>query len=124
MIKPMKPNIGLWILSEPSTESLTNRLKFCWLKVMCCICQSNELECEIKQKTGGAKQGASQKSWRSHVLPRPPLRTATVALSLLCDVRYSTMERLSWEFLIYCYITSRHRATIMPARMAANGNFS
>jgi len=30
-----------------------NRLKFCWLKVICCICQSNELEREIKHKTGG-----------------------------------------------------------------------
>jgi len=31
----------------------SKRLKFCWLKVICCICQSNELEREIKQKTGG-----------------------------------------------------------------------
>jgi len=31
----------------------SNRFKFCWLKVICCICQSNELEREIKHKTGG-----------------------------------------------------------------------
>jgi len=41
-------------MSEPSPESLTNRLKFFWLKVTCCICQSKELEREIKQKTGGS----------------------------------------------------------------------
>ena len=35
-----------------------NHLKFCWLKVICFICQSNELEREIKQKTGG-----QQKIW-------------------------------------------------------------
>jgi len=41
MINPIKPNIGLRISSEPWTES-SKRLKFCWLKVICCICQSNE----------------------------------------------------------------------------------
>jgi len=60
-------------------------------------------------KNWGAKQGFSPKSGRGHGPPRSPLRTATVPLSLLCDVRYSTMERLSWEFLSYCYnnITSQ-----------------
>jgi len=56
-----------------------------------------------KAKNLAAKQGASQKPRRSHETPRPPLRTATEALSLLCDVRYSTMEKWSWEFLIYRY---------------------
>jgi len=41
----------------------------------------------------GAKQGGSQKSRRAMAHPGP-LRTATVALSLLCDVCYSTMEKL------------------------------
>jgi len=103
MIKPIKSNIGLWISSEPSPENLTNCLKFCWLKVTCCICQSSELEREIEQKTRGDKQGASQKSGRGHgPSSPPPIRTATVALSLLCDLRYSTMEKLSWEFFIHC----------------------
>ena len=31
----------------------SNRLKFFWLKGICCICQSKELEREIKQKPGG-----------------------------------------------------------------------
>ena len=34
----------------------SNRLKFCWMKVICCICQSNKLEREIKQKTEGISQ--------------------------------------------------------------------
>ena len=103
MIKPIKPNIGLWISSEPSPKT-SNRLNFFWLKVICCICQSNELEREIEQKTGGASRRLAKNlggPWPT----QPPLRTATVALSLLCDVRYSIMEKLSWEFLIYCYIT-------------------
>ena len=40
----------------------SNRLKLCWLNVICCICQSNDLEREIQQKNWGGKQGASQKS--------------------------------------------------------------
>jgi len=52
----------------------SNRLKFYWLKVICCLCQSNELE--IKHKTGGGKQGGSQKSGAPW-LTQSPLRTAT-----------------------------------------------
>jgi len=51
----------------------SNRLKFFWLNVICCICQSNELECEIKQKTGGgASREGSQKSRRTMAYPGPP----------------------------------------------------
>jgi len=38
----------------------SNRLKFCWLKVICCICQSNELEREIQHKTGGSSRGPAK----------------------------------------------------------------
>ena len=41
----------------------SHRLKFCWLKVICCICQSNELELEIKQKMGGQVEGQT-KIWK------------------------------------------------------------
>ena len=39
-----------------------NRLKYCWPKVIYCICQPNELKREIKKKNGGAKREAKQKS--------------------------------------------------------------
>jgi len=39
---------------------LNYRLKFCWLKLICCLCQSNELEREIKHTTGGDKLGPAQ----------------------------------------------------------------
>jgi len=39
--------------------------------------------------------GGQPKIWEGYGPPRPPFTTATVALSLLCDVRYSTMEKLS-----------------------------
>jgi len=60
MIKPIKPNIGLWISSKPSPETLQIVLKFCWLKVICCICQSNELERQIKKTGVGGKQGPAK----------------------------------------------------------------
>ena len=57
MIEPIKTTIGLWISSESSPERSVNRSKFCWLKVICCICQSNELEPVIKQKSGVPSKG-------------------------------------------------------------------
>jgi len=50
----------------------SNRLKFCWLKVICCICQSNELECEIKQKTGGPAKNLGG-PWPTKAPLEPPL---------------------------------------------------
>jgi len=50
----------------------SHRLKFCWLKVICCICQSNELEHEIKQKTGRPSRGASKYLGGAMAHPAPP----------------------------------------------------
>jgi len=58
------------------------------------MCQSNELEHEIKQKTGEPSRGPAKNMGWAMAHPGP-VRTATVALSFLCDVRYSTMEKLS-----------------------------
>jgi len=41
------------------------------------------------------KLGGQPKIWEGHGPPSPPFRSVTVALSLFCDVRYSTMEKLS-----------------------------
>jgi len=38
--------------------------------------------------------------------PRPWYAEDLLASSLLCDVRYSTMEKLSRELLVYCYVTN------------------
>ena len=72
----------------------SNRLKFCWLKVICCICQSNELEREIKQKTGG-KRGASQKSGGT-VAHRIPLQEPTL-WRYHCSVTYVTRQWRSYH---------------------------
>jgi len=54
VINPIKPNIGLFVnIVRTVARKSSNRLKFCWLKVNCCVCQSNEVEREIKHKTGG-----------------------------------------------------------------------
>ena len=37
----------------------------------------------------------------------PPCgRPCFLALALLCDVHYLTVEKLSWELFIYCYVTN------------------
>ena len=65
------PNFQGWEcpFSPPGDAHVSNRLKFCWLKVTCCICQSNELEHESQQKNGGPSRGSAK--------ARLPLRTAT-----------------------------------------------
>jgi len=51
------------------------RLKYCWLKVIWFICQSNELEREIKGKTGERNEGQPKIGER---MAHPgPLTTAT-----------------------------------------------
>jgi len=50
---------------------LNYRLKFCWLKVICCIWQPNELERKINHKTGGDCQ-ISGGRWPTQA-PRPLL---------------------------------------------------
>jgi len=66
---------------------LNYRSKYCWPKVIYCICQPNELEREIKKKLGG-KQGAKQKSGdamqnrRQKVFNRGALRFCGGALHL------------------------------------------
>jgi len=47
---------------------LNYRLKYCWPKVIYCTCQRNELEREIKKKTGAD----SQKSWEPWPTQAPP----------------------------------------------------
>jgi len=53
MVKTYQIQHRLVNIVRTVTRKSSNRLKFCWLKVICSICQSNELEREIKQKTGG-----------------------------------------------------------------------
>ena len=47
-------------------------VKYYWPKVICCMGQSSEFEREIKQKTGGASGGASQKSGGAMATPQAP----------------------------------------------------
>jgi len=68
MIKPTNPNRLVNIVWTVARKS-SNRLKFCWLKVIRCISQSNELEGEIRQKTGGQTRG-QPKTWGSHRVAR------------------------------------------------------
>jgi len=60
------------------TRGLLNyRLKFCWLKVICCVIyHSNELERKIKHKTGWSSRMPA-KSLGGHGPHRTPLRTTT-----------------------------------------------
>jgi len=63
------------IIVRTVARKSSNRLKYCWLKVICCICQSNELEREIQHKTGGPSSGPAKNlgvPWPTQV----PFRTA------------------------------------------------
>ena len=51
----------------------SNRLKFFCLKVICCVCQSNELKREIKQKIGGSSRGPAENLGRAMAHPGLPL---------------------------------------------------
>ena len=71
----------------------SNRLKFWWLKVICCICQSNELEREIKHKTGGPNTGP--KIWikrrpKSGFKRRPQLTTDASMIMWVSTARTHT----------------------------------
>ena len=58
---------------------LNYRLKYCWPKVIHCICQPNELERDIKKKTGG-NTGGKQKSGGPWPTQAPPLEFPLDAL--------------------------------------------
>jgi len=92
MIKPIKPNRLVNIVRNVASNS-SNRLQFFCLIVICCICQSNELNVKLNKKMG-RQVGGPAKSLGGPWPTEAPLRTATVVLSLLCDVRHSTMEKL------------------------------
>jgi len=51
-----------------ATGLLNYRLKYCWPKVIYCICQPNELEREITQKTGAEQANI----WGDMAHPGPP----------------------------------------------------
>jgi len=83
---------------------LNYRLKYCWPKMIYCICQPNEIEREIKKKTGGPSRGPS-KNLGGMAPPAPPLRIATG-----CE-----NERL-WS-LFRCIFSNRH---FLPDRKHRN----
>jgi len=56
---------------------LNHRLKYCWRKVIYCICQPNELEREITKKLGGQAGGPS-KNLGPKAHPGPPLESPLV----------------------------------------------
>jgi len=67
------------------------------------LAESYLLYMSIKRTWNYAKNWSGQaegqpKIWEGPWPTQASLRTATVALSLLC-------VKLSWEFLVYCYIT-------------------
>jgi len=58
---------------------LAYRSKFCWLEVICCACQSNELKREIMKKNLGAKNLGGAWSNRPPPLESPLLFHANFA---------------------------------------------
>jgi len=63
---------AFWKYWIQARELLNYRLKYCWRKIIYCICQPKELERKITKKTGGAKQ----KSGGGMAHPSPPLESS------------------------------------------------
>jgi len=59
MINPIKPNVGLWISSEPSPESLQIGENFAGWKLFAVYVNQTNLNVKISKKLE-AKQGVSQ----------------------------------------------------------------
>jgi len=54
--------------------TVNQHLKYCWLKVICSMCQSNELKCEIKHATWGPSW-EPDKNLRGMAHPDHPLES-------------------------------------------------
>ena len=66
-----------------------------------CICQPNELNREIKKKTGECKRGAKQKSGGSMAHPKPPLESSLHPLAL---ENYVRLEPTTGHEFLYVWI--------------------
>jgi len=64
MIKPIKPNIGLWISSEPWPEPLKIVWNFAGWMLSAVYVNQRKLKVKLSIKLGG-EQGASQKPGRA-----------------------------------------------------------
>jgi len=77
--------------------------KYCWPKVIYCICQSNKLEWKIKKKLGGQTRG-QPKIWGGMARPAPR-RIATACIDWLLDDDKPFRFSRSWtryaKFLFY-----------------------
>jgi len=71
MINPIKPNIGLWISSEPSPESLHIVQNFVGWKLSAVYVNQTNLNVKLSTKLG-AKQWASPKSGGAMAHPSLP----------------------------------------------------
>jgi len=63
---------------------LNYRLKYCWPKVIYCICQPNELKREIK-KNWGSQTGEQAKILGGYGPPRPPLESPLLLSNNTCN---------------------------------------
>jgi len=61
---------------------LNYRLKYCWAKVICCVCQPNELKLKNKKKLGGLNMGPT-KNLGGHGSLSPPLESPLAKVSKL-----------------------------------------
>ena len=77
---------------------INNRWKYCWLKVIYCICQPKELKWEIKKKTGGSNGGLT-KNQGDHGPPRSPLTIATVLIHASVKDDDDLQRQMKW---LYC----------------------
>jgi len=86
----------------------SNPLKFCWLKFICYICQSNELERENKHKTagGGASKGPA-KNLGAMAHPRSPLEPPLIGgrHNKNSHARKNKTKAIFWGLLVFSIVS-------------------
>jgi len=93
----------------------------CWLKVICCICQSNKVEREIQHQTGG-QAGGQPKIWGAMAHPgsplEPPLGNTRTKHNQLCAIIWNFCD--AKKLLQDSELTAKVRS--MPAAYSADAS--
>ena len=95
MIKPIKPNIGLWISSEPSPESLQIVWNFAGWKLSAVYASETSLKMKLSKKLGEPSRGPAKNLGGAMANPAPSLRTPLWRYH--CTVTYVTRQWRSYH---------------------------
>jgi len=94
---------------------LNYRLKYCWPKVICCICQPNELNGKLRKNWGGANRGPSKNLGEPCPI-QAPFRIATVAASAALNQQGRSVALFHALFKeIHCRVCEKQATVVVEA---------